>query len=68
MYHWSIFVLSVVFTEILINLLSGTLFFLPWYFVVGFGKGVAESAYRGIYEWIIFVSSPLRLSSNRTSN
>lgn len=56
MFHWSIFILTIVTTEILTNILAGTLFFLPWYFAVGFMRGMANRAARGAYQWIMFVS------------
>lgn len=56
MYHWSIFVITVGVTETIANLMTGTLFFLPWYFVVGFENDMSNAPGRGAYEWLLFVS------------
>ncbi|KAL2060519.1 hypothetical protein VTL71DRAFT_9160 [Oculimacula yallundae] len=55
MYHWSILIITVGVTEILINLIMGALFFLPWYFVIGFGNGIDNSSSRGAYEWLLLM-------------
>jgi len=57
MYHWSILIITVGVTEILINLIMGTLFFLPWYFVIGFQNGIIDAPRRGAYEWLLLVRS-----------
>jgi ABC-type multidrug transport system permease subunit len=62
MFHWSIFIISGVITEILTNVMSGTLFFLPWYFVVGFWQSMTNRAARGAYQWLILVRLSLSLS------
>src|SRR6266511_2763830 len=58
MYHWTTFVLSVLLVEIPYNLAAGTLFFLPWYFAVGFSRdwpdGTNASA-RGVYMWLMLM-------------
>jgi ABC-type multidrug transport system permease subunit len=58
MYHWSAFVFSNVITEIPFNLVAGTLFFLPWYFAVGFWHGYSgtDQAKRGIYQWLMIMA------------
>ena len=63
MYHWSILIITVGVTEVIINLIMGTLFFLPWYFVIGFGNGIADASGRDVYEWLLLVrtSAPLFL-------
>lgn len=63
MYHWSILIISVAVTEIIVNLIMGTLFFLPWYFVIGFGNGITDSSGRGAYEWLLVVRTSANLSS-----
>ena len=59
MFHWSIFIITGVITEILTNVISGTLFFLPWYFAVGFWQSMTNRAARGAYQWLILVRLPL---------
>ncbi len=56
MYHWSIFVFATVGTEILINIITGTLFFIPWFFAVGFRNEMSDPNGRGAYMYILFVS------------
>lgn len=56
MYHWSIFVVTAAITEIIANVVTGTLFFIPWYFAVGFKNDMIGANARGVYEWILFVS------------
>ncbi|KUJ23287.1 uncharacterized protein LY89DRAFT_777066 [Mollisia scopiformis] len=63
MYHWSIFIFTTVITEITANLLTGTLFFLPWYFVVGFENDMVNAPSRGIYQWILFLMFETWLST-----
>jgi ABC-type multidrug transport system permease subunit len=57
MYHWTIFILSNIIAEIPFNIVAGTLFFLPWYFAVGFWHGFSESdrASRGAYQWLMIM-------------
>lgn len=57
MYHWSIFVFSNIIAEMPFNLVAGTLFFLPWYFAVGFWHGFSDSdrASRGAYQWLMIM-------------
>lgn len=55
MYHWSTFVASLVLIEIPYNFVCGTLFFLPWYFAVGFWKGAENQANRGGYMYYVFL-------------
>jgi ABC-type multidrug transport system permease subunit len=61
MFHWSIFIVSGVITETVTNIITGTLFFLPWYFAVGFWQSIADRAARGAYQWLIFVYLPYTL-------
>lgn len=64
MYHWSILIITVGVTEVIINLIMGTLFFLPWYFVIGFKNGIVDASGRGLYAWLLLVrtSGPLFLT------
>jgi ATP-binding cassette subfamily G (WHITE) protein 2 (SNQ2) len=39
MYSWSIMVFSCLLVEVPFNLFGGCIFFIPWYFMVGFEKG-----------------------------
>ncbi|KAH8586012.1 brefeldin A efflux transporter Bfr1 [Bisporella sp. PMI_857] len=57
MYHWSTFVLSNVVAEIPFNLVAGTLFFIPWYFTVGFENAFdgSSKAERGAYQWLMIM-------------
>jgi ATP-binding cassette subfamily G (WHITE) protein 2 (SNQ2) len=57
MYHWTTFVLANIFVEIPYNIVTGTLFFLPWYYAVGFWQNFsgAEAANRGGYMYYVFV-------------
>jgi len=55
MYHWSILIITVAVTETVINLITGTLFFLPWFFVIGFRNGITDASGRGAYEWLLTV-------------
>ncbi|KIX06855.1 uncharacterized protein Z518_04831 [Rhinocladiella mackenziei CBS 650.93] len=54
MYHWSTFVLSSLISEVSFNLLTGTLFFFPWYFGIGFSRDWpgSDTASRGVYIWL----------------
>jgi ABC-type multidrug transport system permease subunit len=56
MFHWSIFIITIVVTEILTNIVTGTLFFLPWYVAVGFWQSMTHQASRGAYQWVVFVN------------
>ena len=56
MYHWSVFVMSTVMVELVTNVITGTLFFLPWYFAVGFWQSMTDRNARGAYMWIMVVS------------
>jgi ATP-binding cassette subfamily G (WHITE) protein 2 (SNQ2) len=64
MFHWSIFITTIVVTEIISNIMTGTLFFLPWYFAVGFWQSMTNSAARGAYQWVMFVSRSLPCHSS----
>jgi hypothetical protein len=64
MFHWSIFIITIVVTEILTNIMCGTLFFLPWYFAVGFWQSMTNPAARGAYQWAMFVCHSLPFRSN----
>ncbi|KAL7268661.1 hypothetical protein RUND412_008706 [Rhizina undulata] len=55
MYHWSTFVLSNIIVEIPFNFVCGTLFFLPWYYAVGFWQAYDDVAERGIYMWYLMM-------------
>lgn len=59
MYHWSIFIFATAITEILASMITGTLFFIPWYFAVGFRNGMIDPNGRGAYMYILFVRLPL---------
>jgi len=63
MYHWSILIITVGVTEIIVNLIMGTLFFLPWYFVIGFRNGIIDAPGRGAYEWLLLVRTSAHLPS-----
>jgi ABC-type multidrug transport system permease subunit len=63
MYHWSILIITVVITEIIANLITGTLFFLPWFFVTGFRNGIIDAPGRGVYEWLLVVRTSAHLPS-----
>jgi len=54
MYHWTTFVLSNIVTEISFNLVTGTLFFFPWYFAIGFYDSWTDmgNGSRGLYMWL----------------
>jgi ABC-type multidrug transport system permease subunit len=56
-YHWATFVVSNMLAEIPYNILSGTLFFFPWYFGVGFFQPFSstEQNSRGIYQWLMLM-------------
>ena len=60
MYSWWAFVMSAIIVEIPYNFVTGTLFFLPWYFATGFwlNQGLAgrAAASVGIYEWLFLMS------------
>ncbi|KAH8684346.1 putative ABC multidrug transporter [Tricladium varicosporioides] len=63
MYHWSIFVASIVVTEILTNFYTGTLFFIPWFFAVGFSKNFHNNSGRSAYMWIVFMMYEMWVST-----
>lgn len=44
MYHWSVLVITFLIVEIPWNILAGTLYWLPWYFLVRFNPGDAARA------------------------
>ncbi|KAE8443953.1 hypothetical protein EG329_001177 [Mollisiaceae sp. DMI_Dod_QoI] len=55
MYHWSIYVITAAITETISNIITGTLFFIPWYFAVGFKNDMVDAPSRGGYQYIIFL-------------
>jgi ABC-type multidrug transport system permease subunit len=64
MYHWTTFVLSVLLVEIPYNLITGTIFFLPWYFAVGFYHDWPPgSSQRGGYMWLLFMTFQMWFST-----
>lgn len=64
MYHWTTFVLSTIIVEIPFNFVTGTLFFLPWYYAIGFHRGYPDGAdARGGYLWYIFMLFQLFFST-----
>jgi ABC-type multidrug transport system permease subunit len=56
-YGWSTFVLSNIVVEIPYNFVTGSLFFIGWYFGVGFSQPFSgsESNNRGIYQWLMIM-------------
>jgi ABC-type multidrug transport system permease subunit len=60
-YHWSTFVLSNILAEFPYNIGAGTLFFVAWYFPVGFWRPFsgAEMNSRGIYQWLMIMAFEL---------
>ncbi|OAP58970.1 hypothetical protein AYL99_06267 [Fonsecaea erecta] len=66
-YHWSVFVLANLVTEILFNILAGTLFFFPWYFPIGFSRGwmgsTAGDGGRGFYMWLLLMTYEMWIST-----
>ncbi|OBT40726.1 hypothetical protein VE00_09781 [Pseudogymnoascus sp. WSF 3629] len=56
-YHWSTFVLSSILVEFPYNFGAGTLFFVAWYFPIGFWRLFETSTMnnRGIYEWLLYM-------------
>ncbi len=56
-YHWSTFVLSNILAEVPYNIGAGTLFFIGWYFGVGYFRTFDGSAAnnRGIYQWLLLM-------------
>ncbi|KIW89038.1 uncharacterized protein Z519_10523 [Cladophialophora bantiana CBS 173.52] len=67
MYHWSVFVLSNLLTEITFNILAGTLFFFPWYFAIDFSQGwvdgTAGKGGRGFYMWLLLMAYEMWIST-----
>lgn len=62
-YHWSTFVLSNIIAELPYNMVGGTLFFLPWYFAVGFWIDYDNNAGRGFYMWLMIMAFEVWWSS-----
>ena len=52
-YHWSALVLSNIIAETPFNLFCGTIFFIPWYFGIGFRDSWTDANPRGIYMWLM---------------
>jgi hypothetical protein len=46
---------NIVTTDVCTDIMTGTLFFLPRYFTVGFWQSMNDPAARGVYQWILFV-------------
>jgi ATP-binding cassette subfamily G (WHITE) protein 2 (SNQ2) len=71
LYHWSAFVLSVLVSEITLNILAGTLFFFPWYFGIDFARGwmdgTAGHGIRGLYMWLLLMTLQMWLSTFATA-
>jgi ABC-type multidrug transport system permease subunit len=66
MYHWSTFILSALLVEIPYNLVTGTLFFFPWYFAVGFYRDWPEDtnkSARGAYIWLMLMFFEMWIST-----
>jgi ABC-type multidrug transport system permease subunit len=66
MYHWSTFVLSALLVEIPYNLMTGTLFFFPWYFAVGFYRDWPDDTNknaRGVYIWLMLMFFEMWIST-----
>lgn len=67
MYSWFAFVLSAIIVEIPFNIVTGTLFFLPWYFATGFWQFASEqgrsAASIGIYEWLLLMTFEMWFST-----
>jgi ABC-type multidrug transport system permease subunit len=57
-YSWSIFVLANIIAEIPYNAVTGTLFFISWYFGVGFSQPFSDldKNARGVYQWLMLMS------------
>ncbi|EXJ85769.1 hypothetical protein A1O1_06137 [Capronia coronata CBS 617.96] len=57
MYRWTTFVIPLMVTEICFNLVCTTLFFLPWYFAIGFHEDgtQAQNGERGVYMWLMLM-------------
>jgi len=57
-YGWSIFVLSNIVAELPYNAVTGTLFFIGWYFGVGFSRPFSGSDKntRGLYDWLMLMT------------
>lgn len=67
MYSWLAFVVSTILVEIPFNVFCGTMFFLSWYFAIGFyssaGLEGRTSASIGIYEWLMLMMFELWFST-----
>lgn len=57
-YGWSVFVLANIVAEIPYNAVTGTLFFIGWYFGVGFSQPFtgSDKNTRGVYQWLMLMS------------
>lgn len=59
MYSWVAFIISSILVEIPFNIFCGTIFFLSWYFAIGFWSNAGlqgrTSASIGIYEWLLLM-------------
>ncbi|KAF4626727.1 hypothetical protein G7Y89_g11429 [Cudoniella acicularis] len=63
MYHWSIFAITLIITEMITNLITGTLYFIPWFFAVGFSHNFQGNRGRSAYMWIMFMMYELWVST-----
>ncbi|KAI9834089.1 MAG: hypothetical protein M1819_003374 [Sarea resinae] len=52
-YHWSVFVIASILTEIPYNVVIATLCFLCWYFPVGWWQDIDQG--RGAFMWFLFI-------------
>lgn len=67
MYSWVAFVVSAILVEIPYNIVCGTLFFLPWFYCIGYYKDASlegrTAASIGIYEWLMLMSFEMWFST-----
>lgn len=65
LYHWSTYVLSTILAEVSFNMVTGTLFFFPWYFAVGFSRTWTDpgNGTRGLYMWLQLMSFEMWFST-----
>lgn len=59
MFRWPVFVLSVLAVEVPWNIVGGTIFWVPWYFMVGF----SHESKRAAYSWGLYMLFQLFYSS-----
>ncbi|KAI5799834.1 putative ABC multidrug transporter [Geopyxis carbonaria] len=63
LYHWTTFVLGNIVVEIPFNFVTGTMFFLPWYYAIGFWQAYDDQASRGAYMWFMYMLFQLFFST-----